>query len=67
MTKQTRRKLNPAFKAKVALEAIKGQQTLAELAKKFEVSQVIVSRWKAEFLVTPDLYLTNKENRMNRM
>ena len=50
MKKQTRRKFNSAFKAKVALEAIKGQQTLAELAKELELSQVIISRWKAEFL-----------------
>lgn len=50
MKKQTRRKFSSAFKAKVALEAIKGQLTLAELAKKFELSQVVISRWKAEFL-----------------
>ena len=50
MKKQSRRKFSAGFKAKVALEAIKGQQTLAELAKKFEVSQVVISRWKAEFL-----------------
>ena len=50
MKKQTRRKFAPAFKAKVALEAVKNQQTLAELAKKFEVNPVMISRWKAEFL-----------------
>lgn len=50
MKKQTRRKFSPAFKAKVALEAVKNQQTLAELAKKFEVSAVMISRWKSEFL-----------------
>ena len=50
MKKQTRRKFAPAFKAKVALEAVKNQQTLAELAKKFEVNSVMISRWKAEFL-----------------
>ena len=50
MQKQTRRKFNAAFKAKVALEAVKGQLTLAELAKKFEVNQVVIARWKAEFL-----------------
>ncbi|MBL7768750.1 MAG: transposase [Flavipsychrobacter sp.] len=49
MKKQTRRQFTTAFKAKVALEAIKGQYTLAELAKKFEVNQVVISRWKAEF------------------
>lgn len=50
MKKQTRRKFAPSFKAKVALEAIKNQQTLAELAKKFEVNPVMISKWKAEFL-----------------
>jgi len=49
MKKQTRRQSTPAFKAKVALEAIKGQYTLTELANKFEVNQVIISQWKAEF------------------
>jgi transposase len=50
MKKQTRRKFTSSFKAKVALEAVKNQQTLAELAKKFEVSPIMISRWKAEFL-----------------
>ena len=50
MTKQTRRKFSSEFKAKVALEAAKDQLTLAELSKKFEVSPVIISRWKSEFL-----------------
>ena len=55
MKKQTRRQFSPAFKAKVALEAIKGQQTLAELAKKFEINQVVISRWKSEFLANMDV------------
>lgn len=50
MTKQTRRKFSPEFKAKVALEAAKDQLTLVELSKKFEVSPVVISRWKSEFL-----------------
>jgi transposase len=50
MKKQTRRKFSPAFKAKVALEAVKNQQTLAELAKKFDVGPVMISKSKAEFL-----------------
>lgn len=37
----------PSFKAKVALEAIKNQQTLAELASKFEVNPVMISKWKS--------------------
>jgi transposase-like protein len=50
MKKQSRRKFSAPFKAKVALEALKGQLTLAELAKKFEVNQVVISRWKSEFI-----------------
>jgi transposase-like protein len=50
MAKQNRRKFSPEFKAKVALEAAKDQLTLAELAQMFEVSPVIISRWKSEFL-----------------
>jgi transposase len=50
MKKQTRRKFSADFKARVALEAIKNQQTLAELAVKFDVNPVMISKWKAEFL-----------------
>jgi transposase len=50
MKKQTRRKFSASFKAKVALEAAKNQQTLAELAQKFELNPVVISKWKAEFL-----------------
>jgi transposase-like protein len=50
MKKQTRRKFSPSFKAKVALEAVKNQQNLADLAKKFEVNPMMISRWNAEFL-----------------
>ena len=50
MGKTTRKKYTPEFKAKVAPEALKEQSTLAELAKKYEVSQVMISRWKGELL-----------------
>lgn len=50
MKKQSRRKFSADFKAKVALEAIKNQQTLAELAVKFDVNSVMISKWKSEFL-----------------
>ena len=50
MKKETRRKFAAAFKAKVALEAVKNQYTLAELGKKFEVNPVMISKWKTEFL-----------------
>lgn len=49
MTKQTRRKFTPEFKAKVALEAAKDQLNLAQLSQKFEVNAVTISKWKSEF------------------
>jgi transposase-like protein len=44
MTKRTRRKFSPEFKAKVALEAVKNQKTLAELSQHFEVNPVTISK-----------------------
>ncbi|WP_230772545.1 transposase [Sphingomonas sp. Leaf4] len=37
MSKQLRRNHSPAFKAKVALAAVKGEKTLAELAQQYDV------------------------------
>lgn len=48
--KKTRRKFNASFKAKVAIEAIKERQSLAELAKKYEIHPNQISKWKQEFL-----------------
>ena len=50
MKKATRRKFTPEFKAKVAIEALKEKATLAELSEKFEVSAILISRWKKEFI-----------------
>ncbi len=48
--KKTSRKFSGAFKAKVALEALKERETLAELSKRFEVHPNMISKWKQEFL-----------------
>ena len=45
--KQNRRKHSPSFKAKVALEALKGEETIAELANRFEVLPSQLRKWKS--------------------
>jgi len=50
MAKRTRRNHNPAFKAKVALAAIKGEKTLAELAHLYDVHPNQIMAWKAHLL-----------------
>src|SRR5262249_41983019 len=47
----TRQKRHPAaFKAKVALEAVKQTRTLAELSRAFQVHPVQISQWKKQLL-----------------
>ena len=43
-----RRNHTPAFKAKVALAAVKGEETLAELAEQFDVHPNQITQWKAQ-------------------
>jgi len=47
--KRTKRKFSASFKAKVAIEALKENDTLAELAKKYDVHPNMISKWKQEF------------------
>jgi transposase-like protein len=50
MSKRARRNHAPAFKAKVALAAIKGEKTLADLAQQFDIHSNQITQWKAQLL-----------------
>ena len=50
MTRRIRRNHTAAFKAKVALAAVKGEKTLAQLAQLFDVQPNQITAWKAQLL-----------------
>jgi transposase-like protein len=50
MTRRTRRNAPAAFKAKVALAALKGEKTLSELAQIFDVHPNQITDWKSRLL-----------------
>jgi transposase len=50
MTRRTRRNHSPAFKAKVAVAAIKGEKTLIELTQRFDVHPNQIKQWRDQLL-----------------
>ena len=63
MAKRTRRNHGGVFKAKVALEAIKGEQTLSELAQRFQIHPNQITTWKQQLLDrAPEVFDKDKEH-----
>ena len=48
MAKKTRRNHSPAFKAKVALEALREQESVAEIARRYGLHANVVANWKRQ-------------------
>jgi len=55
--KQSRRKYGATFKAKVALAALRGDQTVSELASRFELHPTLIHNWKKQLSESaPELF-----------
>lgn len=61
--KKTRRKFSPAFKAQVAIEALKERETLSELAARFDVHPQQIQNWKKEFLSQADQVFSSERRK----
>ncbi len=62
--KRPRRNHSAAFKAKVALAAVKGDQTLAALAERYDVHPNQITQWKTELLQrAAEVFATAAEKR----
>jgi transposase-like protein len=60
MTRRKRRNHTPSFKAKVALAALKGDKTVAELAQQFDVHPNQIQDWKRRLLDQADAVFEGK-------
>lgn len=59
-----RKNYSANFKTKVALAMLKEQETVAELAKKYEIHRSLLTRWKKEALEgLPDIFSSKKQRR----
>lgn len=63
--KRPRRKHSSEFKAKVAIAAIKGDQTLAQLAQRFDVHPQQITQWKGQLLAQAAQAFANAAERQN--
>ena len=63
MTETIRRHHPPAFKAKVALEAIKGNKTIAEIVSIYGVHTTQVKQWKDSTLANIEGFFSGKQER----
>lgn len=64
----SRRKFSNQFKAKVALEAIKGQRTISELAQEFGVHPNQIGLWKKQLLETiPEVFGNGKDREQEKI
>ena len=62
-----RRTWTPEEKATIVLEILREENTLAEIAKKHEVSQQLLSRWKTEFIANMSAVFNKKNEDVDKL
>ena len=63
--KNKRRNHGAQFKVKVALEAVKGQKTLAELSKEYQVHPTQITQWKKQLMESlPEIFFTRRQKEL---
>ena len=64
---EKRNRYTPEFKTKVVLEVLQEEQTVNEIALKYEISPVMISRWKAEFIERASMVFEKKTSEVDKM
>lgn len=65
--KKQRRTFSAAYKAKVAIEAIKEQQTASEIAQKYQLHPNQIVHWKKEFLSKAETVFDNGKAQLEEL
>ncbi len=65
MSKGPRKRYSAEFKAKVALEAIRGEHTLSELAARYDMHPNMITNWKRRAIENMAETFSSKANRVN--
>lgn len=63
---KSRRRFSAEFKAKVALEAIRGEQTIQELASRYELHPNMITNWKRQAIENLATIFTGAIERSNK-
>lgn len=64
---EKRNRYTSEFKTKVVLEVLREEQTVNEIAAKYELSPVMASRWKVEFLERASVVFDKKTNEVDKI
>jgi transposase len=57
----TRKQYSPKFKARVAIEAIRGEKTLSQLGSQFKVHPIQIAKWRKSALeLLPELFVDGR-------